>query len=318
MRRLFAKRSQSISTLAGPELKNPERELAYFRQRLLIAAVLILAGFAGLLSRFVYLQVFQHSHYETLAESNRIAIVPIVPNRGVITDRNGVILAQSYSAYTLEVTPSRVKNLDQTIDELGKLVEIQAGDRLVTSGIDGTYPAGLAVAQVASVERETGQIFARVTCKPLAGVERSPHVLILGRAAAALPQRPGEPTDADAPRSGRFNSGLSGESLSASQLAGSMPSTKRFGSKPGLDTNASTSPVAGSIATIAPRRSPNAASIACCRRMSSESRRLLPEVGGVRESVRTARPPASTSTSSTPVVPCSSRSYESSSPTLPM
>ena len=81
-------------------------------------------------------------------------------------------------------------------------VEIQAGDRLITSGIDGTYPAGLAVAQVVSVERETGQIFARVTCKPLAGVERSPLVLILGRAAALAP-RPEEPADTDAPRKGR-------------------------------------------------------------------------------------------------------------------
>ena len=81
--------------------------------------------------------------------------------------------------------------------------EIQAGDRLVTSGIDGTYPAGLAVAQVVSVERETGQIFARVTCRPLAGVERSPHVLVLGSAAAAAPPRPDEPTDADAPRKGK-------------------------------------------------------------------------------------------------------------------
>ena len=79
--------------------------------------------------------------------------------------------------------------------------EIQAGDRLVTSGIDGTYPAGLAVAEVASVERETGQMFARVTCRPLAGVERSPLVLILGQAAAL--QRPEEPAEADAPRKGR-------------------------------------------------------------------------------------------------------------------
>jgi rod shape-determining protein MreC len=86
---------------------------------------------------------------------------------------------------------------------LSPSVEIQAGDRLVTSGIDGTYPAGLAVAQVVSVERETGQIFARVTCKPLAGVDKSPHVLILGRAAATLPQRPEEPADSDAPRKGR-------------------------------------------------------------------------------------------------------------------
>jgi rod shape-determining protein MreC len=80
--------------------------------------------------------------------------------------------------------------------------EIQAGDRLVTSGIDGTYPAGLAVAQVVSVERETGQIFARVICKPLAGVDKSPHVLILGQA-AALPRRPEEAADTAPPRKGR-------------------------------------------------------------------------------------------------------------------
>jgi rod shape-determining protein MreC len=80
--------------------------------------------------------------------------------------------------------------------------EIQQGDRLVTSGIDGTYPAGLAVAQVASVERETGQMFARVTCRPLAGVERSSIVLILGQTAAQAP-RPEEPLETDAPRKSR-------------------------------------------------------------------------------------------------------------------
>ena len=80
--------------------------------------------------------------------------------------------------------------------------EIQSGDRLVTSGIDGTYPAGLAVAQVVSVERETGQIFARVTCRPLAGVDKSPHVLILGPV-AALPRRPEEAADTPPPRKGR-------------------------------------------------------------------------------------------------------------------
>jgi penicillin-binding protein 2 len=127
MRRLF--RSRSVSALESPELKNPERELLYFRRRLTIAVALIVIGFAGLLGRFVYLQLIQHQHYQTLAESNRIAIVPIIPNRGVITDRNGVVLAQSYSAYTLEVTPSRVRNLDETIDELAKLVDIQPRDR---------------------------------------------------------------------------------------------------------------------------------------------------------------------------------------------
>src|SRR5438105_346444 len=128
MRRLFTNRNRP-STISGPELRDPQRELLHFRRRLLIAGAMVIVAFGGLLGRFVYLQLFQHRHYQTLAESNRIAIVPIVPNRGVMTDRNGVVLAQSYSAYALEVTPSRVKNLDETIDGLATLVEVQARDR---------------------------------------------------------------------------------------------------------------------------------------------------------------------------------------------
>ena len=128
MRRLFAHRGRPGS-ISGPELRNPQRELLHFRRRLLIAGTLVILSFGGLFSRFVYLQLIQHRHYQTLAESNRIAIVPIVPNRGVMTDRNGIVLAQSYSAYTLEVMPSRVRNLDETIDELATIVEVQARDR---------------------------------------------------------------------------------------------------------------------------------------------------------------------------------------------
>ena len=120
MRRLFTTNRQRASGLQSPELKNPGRELFLFRRRLMIAGSLMLVAFVGLFGRFVYLQLVLHQHYQTLAESNRIAIVPIAPNRGVITDRNGVVLAQSYSGYTLEVTPSRVKNLDAMIDELAR------------------------------------------------------------------------------------------------------------------------------------------------------------------------------------------------------
>ena len=129
MRRLFAKRGRRNGSIQAPELKNPERELQYFRRRMSIAGVIVIVAFGGLLGRFVYLQLIEHQHYQTLAESNRIAIVPIVPNRGVVTDRNGVVLAQSYSAYTLEVTPSRVKNLDAMIDELSDIVDVQPRDR---------------------------------------------------------------------------------------------------------------------------------------------------------------------------------------------
>jgi rod shape-determining protein MreC len=80
-------------------------------------------------------------------------------------------------------------------------VDIQPGDRLVTSGLDGTYPAGLAVAQVESVARETGEVFARIAVRPLAGADRSMHLLVLGQS-AALPPRPDEPPAADAAKRG--------------------------------------------------------------------------------------------------------------------
>ena len=128
MRRLFTRRNHA-SSLSGPELRNPGRDLYHFRRRMWIAGALIVLAFAGLFGRFVDLQLIQHQHYQTLAESNSIAIVPIVPNRGVVTDRNGIVLAQSYSAYTLEVTLSKVRNLDETIDELAKIVDVQPRDR---------------------------------------------------------------------------------------------------------------------------------------------------------------------------------------------
>jgi hypothetical protein len=90
-RRLFTRSSvyDGGRGFGSAEMRNPERELFLFRRRLAVVAVLALLAFAGLFARFCYLQVVQHGHYATLAESNRIAIVPIVPNRGVITDRNG-------------------------------------------------------------------------------------------------------------------------------------------------------------------------------------------------------------------------------------
>ncbi len=80
--------------------------------------------------------------------------------------------------------------------------DIQTGDVLVTSGIDGTYPSGLAVANVTSIERETGQMFARILAKPLAGADRSRYLLVLGKV-AALPAQPEEPAQADVAKRGR-------------------------------------------------------------------------------------------------------------------
>ncbi|MGH8665402.1 MAG: rod shape-determining protein MreC, partial [Burkholderiales bacterium] len=68
--------------------------------------------------------------------------------------------------------------------------DVQVGDTLVTSGIDGVYPAGLPVAKVIAIERNANMAFARITCEPLSGVDRRGHVLILSRV-RELPERPG-------------------------------------------------------------------------------------------------------------------------------
>lgn len=112
------------------ELKNTERELHYFRMRLLFIGVFVFLCFAALISRFVWLQIIKHNDYALLADENRIDIVPVVPNRGLILDRNGIILARNYSAYTLEITPSKIRmDLDVLIDQLAVLVDIQPKHR---------------------------------------------------------------------------------------------------------------------------------------------------------------------------------------------
>jgi penicillin-binding protein 2 len=111
------------------ELKNVEQELSRFRLRLIAAAAFVLFAFGLLTARLVYLQVYRHAELMTQAENNRITVVPIVPNRGLIVDRNGVVLANNYSAYTLEITPSKVADLDATIDQVAQVIDVQPRDR---------------------------------------------------------------------------------------------------------------------------------------------------------------------------------------------
>ena len=111
------------------EFKNPEQEIERFQTRLTVAGGFVLGAFFLLFARFFWLQVIQHEYYQTRAEENRISLVPILPNRGLILDRNGVVMARNYSAYTLEITPSRAGDLDKAIDGLAQVIEIQAKDR---------------------------------------------------------------------------------------------------------------------------------------------------------------------------------------------
>jgi penicillin-binding protein 2 len=111
------------------EIRNVEADLAHFRTRVWVAALLVVFAFGLVAARMVYLQVVRHDDLAAQAESNRTAVLPVVPNRGQIVDRNGRVLATNFSAYTLEITPSQVEDLDATIDALQQVVEIQPRDK---------------------------------------------------------------------------------------------------------------------------------------------------------------------------------------------
>ncbi|WP_312756432.1 penicillin-binding protein 2 [Pulveribacter sp.] len=111
------------------ELRNAQADAGRFRLRVVVVALVVLLCFGLIAARLYVLQVVRHEGLAEQAESNRTAVVPIVPNRGLIMDRNGVVLATNYSAYTLEITPSRAMDLEATIDQLAEIVDIQPRDR---------------------------------------------------------------------------------------------------------------------------------------------------------------------------------------------
>ena len=111
-------------------LDNTSDDLGRFSRRLAVAGAFVLFCFGALFARFFWLQVVQHDYYQTRAEDNRIALVPILPNRGLIIDRDGIVLARNFSAYTLEVMPGKVMgSLETAIDSLTGVIDIQPKDR---------------------------------------------------------------------------------------------------------------------------------------------------------------------------------------------
>lgn len=113
---------------SSQELKNYQNEQQNFKLRLTVLGFVVFIAFSMLVARFYFLQISRHDYYQTLAENNRISVVPITPNRGLISDRNGIVLAHNFFVYTLEITPSKVENFDATIAEISKLVEVSALD----------------------------------------------------------------------------------------------------------------------------------------------------------------------------------------------
>jgi penicillin-binding protein 2 len=114
-------------------LRNPEREIFHLRTRIAAASLFVLACLLLLIARLAWLQIFKHDDFYARAESNRIAVVPVTANRGLIKDRNGVIIAKNYAGYTLEIATRFAQEhpggVNAVIDELAKVIDIQPRDR---------------------------------------------------------------------------------------------------------------------------------------------------------------------------------------------
>ncbi len=118
--------------LSQKTLKNRYNERKLFTQRLVFVYFCVVGLALILVSRLLYLQVIEHNKYTTLSQKNQLTTIPIEPTRGVIYDRNGVLLAENIPAYSLAITPDKIKDLAATIKALKKLIssitdeEIQA------------------------------------------------------------------------------------------------------------------------------------------------------------------------------------------------
>ena len=104
-------------------------ESRLFMSRAITALVISGLLIVALIVRLSYLQVVEHDHFRTLSEDNRIKLQPVPPNRGLIYDRNGILLAENLPSYRLEITPEQIKDMDATLDSLSELIEIRGFDR---------------------------------------------------------------------------------------------------------------------------------------------------------------------------------------------
>jgi len=124
-------------------------------------------------------------------------LYPFMAEVTLLTDKDHVIPVELERSGVRAVMAGNGAGRAPELRFMPPSADIHVGDMLVTSGLDGTYPPGLAVARVATLERETGQMFARITLAPVAGVDRSEQLLVLSQA-AETPPRPEEPAATDA------------------------------------------------------------------------------------------------------------------------
>jgi rod shape-determining protein MreC len=128
-------------------------------------------------------------------------VFPYMAEVTLITDRDQAVPVQVERSGARSVLFGNGTGRSPELRFTSPSADIRAGDRLVTSGLDHTYPPGLAVAEIVDVVRDSGQMFARIVCKPLAGIDHSEFLLVLSQS-ASMPARPEEPGDAEAAKKG--------------------------------------------------------------------------------------------------------------------
>lgn len=117
-----------MSFSTRPGMKDPRDEKRLFDQRAWVAFLVIFVCVLALLSRYVWLQVYSHDDFSTRSDNNRVSVRPVAPNRGLIYDRRGRVVAENLPAYRLEVIPEKVKDLDRLLAQLAPLVDLNEDD----------------------------------------------------------------------------------------------------------------------------------------------------------------------------------------------
>ena len=110
-------------------LKDHEKDARLVRNRVVVGAVAIMLLVCVLIARLYYLQIIQYDYHSTLSENNRVHVQPIPPTRGLIFDRNGVIVADNRPSFSLSMTRERAGNWQEVLDTIVEVLELTADDR---------------------------------------------------------------------------------------------------------------------------------------------------------------------------------------------
>ncbi|MCQ4311248.1 penicillin-binding protein 2 [Pseudomonas stutzeri] len=110
-------------------LKDHEKDARLVRQRVLVGGAFVLLLIGVLIARLYYLQVVQYEHHSTLSENNRVHVQPIPPNRGLIFDRTGKIIADNRPSFSLTVTRERAEDWRKTLDTVVEVLDLSAEER---------------------------------------------------------------------------------------------------------------------------------------------------------------------------------------------